>query len=121
MLNYLKFDNVLKCAQELENLSKVKDITKRNNLIKKSEDCVIDAISEIALNCLNGNIPLHDCDFKSLSKYQAILRKISKLDSVKKRKYLISQKGGFLSLLIPPALSLITSVVGGYISKRLTK
>src|SRR5260370_20972766 len=121
ILKYLKFDKVLNCASELEKLANIKDIKKRKLLIKNAEECVIDAISEIALNCLNGKIPLRDCNFKSLSKYQFILRKISKIDSVNKRKKLISQTGGFLSLLIPPALSLISSVVGGYISKRLTK
>ena len=121
ILNYLKFDNVLKCAKELENLAKVKDFKNKKVLIKNAEDCVIDAISEIALNCLNGQIPLRDCDFKSLIKYQTVLRKISKIGPVNKRKRLISQTGGFLNLLIPPALSLIASVVGGYLSKRLTK
>jgi len=112
---------VLKCAKELENLAKVKDFKNKKVLIKNAEDCVIDAISEIALNCLNGQIPLRDCDFKSLIKYQTVLRKISKIGPVNKRKRLISQTGGFLNLLIPPALSLIASVVGGYLSKRLTK
>ena len=121
ILNYLKFDNVLKCAKELENLAKVKDFKNKKVLIKNAEDCVIDAISEIALNCLNGRIPLRDCDFKSLIKYQTVLRKISKIGPVNKRKRLISQTGGFLNLLIPPALSLIASVIGGYLSKRLTK
>jgi len=121
ILNYLKFDDVLKCAKELENLAKVKDFKNKKVLIKNAEDCVIDAISEIALNCLNGQIPLRDCDFKSLIKYQTVLRKISKIGPVNKRKRLISQTGGFLNLLIPPALSLIASVVGGYLSKRLTK
>jgi len=121
ILNYLKFDNVLNCAKELEELAKANSNKKRKKLVKLAEDCVINSISEIALNCLNGNVPLSEIDFNKLSKYQNLLRKLTKISSVKKRRNIISQTGGFLNLLIPPALSLIASVVGGYLSKRLSK
>jgi hypothetical protein len=90
-------------------------------LILDAEKCVIDAISEIAKNCLAGNINLKRCDFQKLSKYQNILRQISKKSTVKRRKQILQQKGGFLSLLIPPALSLIASVVGDLIGSKLKK
>jgi hypothetical protein len=120
-LNYLKFNRVLRCAKSLHNISKIKDQKLRNKLILNAEKCVIDAISEIAKNCLAGNINLKTCDFKNLSKYKKVLRLISKKSSVKRRKQLLQQKGGFLSFLIPPALSLIASVVGDLISSKLRK
>jgi hypothetical protein len=120
-LKYLKFNKVLDCAKSLHKISKYKNPKKRNRLILDAEKCVIDAISEIAKNCLAGNINLKTCDFKKLSKYKKTLRQISKKSSVEKRKRILQQKGGFLSLLIPPALSLIASVVGDFISSKLRK
>src|SRR6266700_1592541 len=116
-LNYIKFNKILKCASELEKISKTKDNKTRRNLIHQAKNCVIDAISEIALNCLKGNIPLNKCDFKKLSKYQTILRILSKPSLISKRKQLIQQRGGFLQLLIPPALSLAASIVGDLIGR----
>ena len=121
MLNYLKFDNIINCASELEKIAKEKNIKKRKELIQQAKNCVIDAISEIALNCLKGNIPLQNCDFKKLKKYQNILRNISTVKPVLKRRHLIQQTGGFLQLLIPAALSLVTSIVGDIIRRKLIK
>jgi hypothetical protein len=120
-LKYLKFNKILNCAKSLHNISKNKNPIARNRLILDVEKCVIDAISEIAKNCLAGNINLKTCDFNKLSKYKKTLRQISKKSSVEKRKRILQQKGGFLSLLIPPALSLIASVVGDLISSKLRK
>jgi hypothetical protein len=120
MSNWLKCDKVLNCVKELHQLSKTKNPKQKEKLIKEAQACVINAISEIAKNCLLGNIPLTSCSYKQLAKYQKVLRAISKKSaSIKRRKDLIIQNGGFLSLLIPPALSLIASVVGNLINKRI--
>ena len=111
LLKYLKFNKVLKCAKELDELVNEKNPIERNKLITKVKDCVIDAISEIAKNCLEGNIPLSEENFNNLKKYQSILRLISKNIPVKKRRNLIVQKGGFIDLLIPAALCLITVLI----------
>lgn len=83
--------------------------------IHQVKDCVIDAISEIALNCLNGNIPLTECQYNKLFEYQNILRKLSKKTLVKTRRNLLNQSGGFLQLLIAPALTLLASLIGSYL------
>jgi len=98
----------LKCALELDKLVKETDSIKRSKLLKQVQDCVIDAISEIAKNCLSGNIPLSEEDFNKLSKYQNLLRIISKPSPVEIRRNLIIQKGGFIDSLVPAALLLIT-------------
>ena len=119
LLRYLKFEKVLKCSKELNQISKTENSKIRNNLIKVARDCVIDAISEIAKNCLYGNIPLKTCDFNKLKKFQNILRRLSKKSRVHQRKKILIQKGGFLNLLIPPALTLIASIVGDLIKKKI--
>ena len=120
ILNYLKFNRVLRCSKELERLSQAKNTELRRRLILDAKTCVIDAISEIAVNCLKGNIPLNSCDFDNLSKYKKILRLLSKKITVQRRRKIIIQKGGqLLSLLIPPALSLISSIISKYISHKI--
>lgn len=121
IIKYLKFDKVLSCVKELDSLSKAKSKEQRNSLLREAENCVIDAISEIAKNCLAGNIPLRKCDFIKLKKYKNILREISKKSSNISRRKIIKQNGGILQLLIPPALSLIASVVGDIVSKKLRR
>ena len=115
LLKYLKFDKVLKCAKELDELVKEQNLENRAKLIKNVEDCVINAISEIAKNCLFGNIPLSKEDFNKLAEYHNILKKISGNTSVKSRRKIILQKGEFIDTLIRAALVLISSVIKDFL------
>jgi hypothetical protein len=73
-------------------------------------DCLIYAISEISKNCLIGNLPLKKSEIAKLKKYRKVLRFISGKNSLKKRKKIILQRGGFLNILIPSALYLLSEV-----------
>lgn len=86
----------------------------RKQFIEKANKQCIKTICECCLNTLNGNIPLTARQKKSLSKHKATLRKLSqrKLSLTKKRKIII-QKGGFLNVLIPSVLGVITSLIHG--------
>jgi len=122
LLKYLKFHNIIICKSELENLSKAKNLIEKNKLIRKVKNCVINAISELAKNCLYGNIPLKTCDFKKLSKYKYILRQLSKSTPIKTRKNLLIQKGGFLlNLLIPAALTFLAPILQKYFKRKFNK
>ena len=101
-------------------MAKIRDEKKKRLKISDVRDCVINAISEIADNCLRGNIPLKKSIFNKLAQYQQILRKLRSKTKVKTRRNLLIQKGGFLQLLIPPALSLLASVIGSAIHKKIT-
>ena|ERR1700712_2868692 len=117
----LDMKNVIECIPELEALAKVRG-KKREIFISKAKNCIINAVSELAKNCLHGNINLNECQFDKLKKYQNILRKINtKKTSIKKRRELMIQNGGFLPLLIPPALSVIAGLVGNELSKIIRK
>ena len=120
-LSMLRVQKVAKCLPELKKLSKIKSEEKRIILIHKAKTCVIDAISEIALNCLRGRIPLKSCEFSALKKYQTILRTLSNISPVIKRKRLLIQSGGFLSVILPPAISFLSSILGSYLSKKFRK
>jgi len=107
------------CKQDLLNLYKAKSAKERNKILKKVKNCVVTAISEISLNCLKGNVPLTKCKYNQLQKYKKVLRSLSRksIPIASKRK-LISQKGGFLNILIPAVLSLLASSVGEIIKNR---
>lgn len=111
-------NRVFDCAVELDLISKAKTQKRRVDLIKNAKDCVIDAISEIALNCLKGNFPLKECDFKKLKKYKTILRRLALNSPVNIRRKLIEQRGGILPLIIPPALGFLGTLATKYLIRK---
>ena len=69
----------------------------RKKLIKGATTEQINTISEVALNILQGNIPLKEHHKKKLNKHKKSLRALaSKGVSVKKRKKIINQHGGMI-------------------------
>ncbi|CAH1240723.1 Hypp6079 [Branchiostoma lanceolatum] len=77
-----------------------------NDLLKSICDC--------SHNVLSGNIRLTPGQKRGLSRHKNTLRQLSnkKIPLSRKRRTLI-QKGGFLSLLLSPIISAITSLFGG--------
>lgn len=111
-------NRVLQCAAELDLIAKAKTKKHRSDLIRSAKNCVIDSISEIALNCLKGNLPLKSCDFKKLKRQKTILRKLASRLPVDQRRKLILQKGGILPFLVPTALGFLGTLATKYIKKR---
>ena len=78
---------------------------------------VINALSEVVLNGLCGNIPLDKSDIEKLKPFRRLMKSLSN-KSIKvgeRKKLMISKKGGsLLSVIIPLAASVIT----GLISKK---
>lgn len=86
----------------------------RKELLKKLPSRSVKAICECSLNVLKGNIPLSSKQKKSLNQYKSTLRKIgTKKGALFQKKKLIIQKGGFLNILIPAALSVLTGLIHG--------
>ena len=105
----------------MDQLIKTKNPDRRRDLVKNVEDCVINAISELADNCLQGNIPLNKCQFKRLAKFKNILRRLRKQTSVRTRRNILNQHGGFLQFLIAPALTFIASILASYVEKKMNE
>ena len=117
---------IIDCSEELDKIAKSKFPTERKRLIINAENCLIDSISEIALNCLKGNIPLKTCDFKRLQKSREALRYLASKRPVEDRRKLLlnqinKQKGGFLPALLTAALVYLGKEAGGYIIDRLMR
>lgn len=120
-----KKSQVLNCLDELEAIASARNNKEQSDLIHSAEDCVIDSISEIALNCLEGKIPLKSCDFKKLKKYREILEELAGKNPADYRRELLldqlqSQRGGFiLPALLSAGLAYLASEAGGYIYDKL--
>ena len=98
---------IKKCENELRKLKNCKNIKERRQIIRNSDNCLIDAISEIAKNCILGNLKLKNCEFNKIKQFRRPIEKLSKKIPIEKRKNIIIQKGGFLNILIPATLFLL--------------
>lgn len=86
----------------------------RKDLLKRVPSSCIKTICECALNVLEGNIPLSQQQKICLRKHKNTLRRLSnKKGPLFKKRKLIIQKGGFLNVLLPAAISLITGLLNG--------
>jgi len=87
-------------------------------LLKNASNPEIQAICEICLNLLAGNIPI---DTKKLQKYKTSIRKVAcrstHLNS--KKRILVNQSGGFLPLLLPAVVSALAGIAGRAIGNRI--
>lgn len=80
-------------------------------LCTASNDLVA-AISEIALNALKGNIPLSPHQVRVLRKRRHLIKTLgNKRVSLRRKKVLVKQSGGFLGPLLSFAVPLITSLL----------
>jgi len=90
---------------------------RRKKLIKKASRDNIDALSEVALNTLLGNVPLNSLHKQKLKRHRTNIRHLAKKGvSLKKKKEFLVQKGGFLPLLIPPVLSMLAGLAANAVS-----
>lgn len=106
------------------NILKKSTPSNRKRLIKEASPQLVKIISECCLNLLKGNIPVSKNQKTKLKKYQKAIRKLgnSKKLSIKARKNILIQKGGFLPLILGPLLGsvipLIVKGIGSLIRKR---
>lgn len=106
----------IKHKEYLTLLSKTKNNSRRQKLIEAADSGEISAVSECIRNLVEGNVPLNKSQLRSLRRYKRTLRTLAKkCGGVKKKRKLLRQKGGFLSTLIPIALSAVTSLLGGLV------
>ena len=80
-------------------------------IIKHAPTDLVTAISEIVLNLIKGVIKLTAHQKKRLSRYKKELLALAKkkVSLGKKRKILVQKGGGVVSILVPLALSLLSS------------
>jgi len=82
----------------------------RRDYVKKCNREFIDCVSECAKNVVKGNVPMTGRQKANLRRRRkdVIALAIKKTSLKKKRRIL--QKGGFLTALLPPVLSILSSM-----------
>ena len=80
----------------------------KRQYVKRCNRQFIDCVSECAKNVLKGNVPLSNAQMSKLRPRRRALS-VKKTSLTKKRK--IIQKGGFLSTLLAPALSVLAGLL----------
>lgn len=107
-------DRLKKYAGKLKNFRKLSQKNRKKFLKKYLNDGeFLKCICECAKNILNGVVPLSVTQKKSLRQRRNSVRRLaSKKTSVKDKKRII-QRGGFLSALISPILS----ILGGLLTR----
>ena len=83
---------------------------KRKVLADMATKSDLDAVREICINLLRGNIPMSLAIQKKLKRHKKALRLLAqKRGTIKEKKKLIHQQGGFLHFLAPLAVSAVSS------------
>lgn len=85
---------------------------RRKNLLKQATKEELSAIFEICLNILRGNLNIKGKDYTKLKRQRQLIRKLAdKKVSVKQKKVLVNQKGGFIGTLAAVALPALAKVL----------
>lgn len=109
---------VLGCLPTLKTLAKTKSSKKRKELLSKAKNCLFYAISEIARNLIKGNIPLSCSRKRKLQKFKKDIREMAKkTTTLKRRKAIINQRGGFLPGLLIPAITFLANIAADKLLK----
>ncbi len=86
---------------------------RRNEILKHAPKELIAALSEGALNILNGNVKLTTRKYSSLKRYRSQLRQLAnRRTSMRAKRALIQQRGGFLGALASILVPAITGLIG---------
>lgn len=94
----------------LKRIRKMGDRTKKE-YVRKCNKEFLDCVSECAKNVIKGNVPLSDRQKTNLRRRKKDLRALSVKKTSLRKKRKILQKGGFLTALLPPVLSILSSLL----------
>ena len=99
----------------------LKDLSPKDQkkFIENSSSELLKTISEICLNLLKGKVNLSASDLNKLKKYKNQIISLSqKRHSIKVRRKLCNQRGGFIGSLIGTVLPILISTIVSATRKR---
>lgn len=105
--------NLRNCVRKLAIIAEVKNRRLQTQLLKdiSCEDKIYKALKELALNVRDGNIPLTRSEKQRLKRYKSRIKALTcKVTSKKKRRKIVTQSGGWLGILIPTVLSILSTI-----------
>ena len=97
-------------ASVLKRIRKMSDAAKRQ-YVRKCDKSFLDCVSECAKNIIKGNVPLTNAQKVRLRRRRNDVHALSVKKTSLRKKRKILQKGGFLTALLPPVLSLLGSML----------
>lgn len=106
-----KKKRILNYIPTLKELNHYSEAKKKQWMKKNASKDFVMCICECASNVLKGNVPLTNSQRKKLSCKKNSLRKLVNKRLGLKRKQKIIQRGGFLSALIGPIVSLLAGLI----------
>ena len=111
----------LKRNWDLLKVLKAASPSQRKAILLTSNDDLILAICEIVDNVLRGTVKLSSHQKNKLKQYKKAMRYTAahNVSKKNKRKVLATQRGGFLPLILAPALTLVAGLLGEVIGKHL--
>jgi len=83
----------------------------RREFVRRCDREFLDCVSECAKNIIKGNVPLNNRQMNRLRRDRKDVRALAVKKTSLKRKRQILQRGGFLTALIPPVLSVLASLL----------
>lgn len=84
---------------------------RRKLLLNQATKEELKSLCEICLNILKGNIPLDDNNFRRLKRNKSTIKTLAnKRISLKVKKDIVNQRGGFLGTVASIALPLLASL-----------
>ena len=94
-------------------------LARRKFLLRHATNLELKSLFEICMNLVRGKIPLDSNTFKSFKRQRKVITNLgNKRVSLKKKREIINQKGGFIGKLAIFALPLLTDLISRQISKR---
>ena len=101
--------NVVKNKRFLQSPKRA-SATSRRALLDKASDSEIKTVQEVALNVVKSRIPLPKRTIIKLKPHKAVIKQLAaKKGSIKSKRKLLVQKGGFLPVLLTTALAYLAN------------
>ena len=106
------------CSLFLKTLSN-SGAARRKFLLRNASKAELHGLFELCLNIIRGNLPLDQNTFKAFKRQRKTIEALgNKRVSLKAKKRIINQKGGFLGKLAIFALPLLTDLLSRQLIRR---
>lgn len=113
-------NRIAKHARFLHLLSEAKSCRQRESLLRHAKEEHLKIIREICLNLCAGNLPLSADIKKKVKRFAPVIRSLgNRKESHKNVRKTLVLKGGFLPLILPALLGLISTIGGRAIAKAI--
>ena len=101
----------------LQVLAKAKTTKQRKKILASSPKCIYNVLVDISKQILSGTVPVNSKHKLKLRRYKNVFRKLAGKVSSRDKKHIINQAGGFLPLLIKPALTILATLAANQLMK----